>query len=109
MGHRSEIEDGMGFAGLVPSAAERAAERAQQREIKSGIAAAKRDLATKVLAAVKGERLHENLDNEGDKGYMQAIEDVAAALTRAFTNEGIELDATTQKGGKRQWDGVAGL
>ena len=87
MGHRSEIEDGMGFAGLVPSAAE----RAQERVTKASIAAAKRNLAEKVLDAINGERLHDNLDNDGDRGYMRAIQDVTDAVKRVFAESGIEV------------------
>ena len=34
---------------------------------------ARADLARKVLETVSGERLTENLDNDGDRGYSQAI------------------------------------
>jgi hypothetical protein len=54
--------------------------------------AAKRDLAKKVLAAVDAERLHDNLDNEGDKGYMRAIRDVAEALKQLFAAEGVAVE-----------------
>lgn len=48
------------------------------------------DLAAKVLAAVSSERLTENLDNEGDRGYSQALDDVIRTLRELFRVEGVE-------------------
>lgn len=52
---------------------------------------ARADLARKVLTVIDGERLHENLDNEGDKGYAQALNDVTERLRELFQKEGINV------------------
>jgi hypothetical protein len=59
---------------------------------------AKRDLAEKALAAIDGERLHENLDNESDRGYQQAVDDVRAAVERVLQSAGITLTSTQKEG-----------
>lgn len=51
--------------------------------------AAARDLAVKVLAAVEAEEV--SRFGEGATGISSVVRDL-------FTSEGIELDATTQKG-----------
>lgn len=88
--------------GCMPGDRERFArihDRRLEIDCKCRIATAKRDLAEKVLEAIDGERLHENLDNEGDKGYQQAVDDVRAAVERAMQGAGITL-TSTQKGNK---------
>lgn len=90
MGHRSEIEDGMGFAGLVPSAAE----RAQERETKVAVAAAKCDLAEKVLAAIARVSPTKEYGTMRDPfAVKMSIELAARSL---FTAEGIELTTPQQ-------------
>lgn len=56
---------------------------------------ARSTLAQKVLTCVEAEQLHENLDNESDKGYMLAINHVSAALRELFKREGVEIGDVT--------------
>jgi hypothetical protein len=44
------------------------------------LSTARANAIDEAIAAVNAERLHENLDNEGDRGYMTAIRHCTAAL-----------------------------
>lgn len=52
MGRRDEIEDGMGFAGLAPTAAERDEERGRNREWNAAIEAAAKAVEVYAMARV---------------------------------------------------------
>jgi hypothetical protein len=94
MGHGSEIEDGMGFAGLVPSAAE----RAREREIRAAVTTAKRDLAEKVLAAIgKVSPTKEHGEMRDPWAVKTSIE---LAVRSVLTDAGIKLTTTQQQEGE---------
>jgi hypothetical protein len=95
MGHRSEIEDGMGFAGLVPSAAE----RAQERQTKVAVAAAKRELAEKIWAILKHEAdYYDGMRlTEHGRGGKQKLRQATEAIECLFSQSGIELTTTQQQ------------
>jgi hypothetical protein len=64
--------------------------------VERAVTAAKRALAGKVLAAIEGEHLISyqaaNGRCEADIAYDKAIEHVAAAIKRVFTESGVEVE-----------------
>lgn len=49
------------------------------------------DLARQLIETVEAEHLHENLDNDGDKGYTQGVNDALAAIRSKCEALGVNL------------------
>jgi hypothetical protein len=58
----------------------------------SALATARADAIAEAIERIKAERLHENLDNESDKGYQNAIEHMVAALESLTLLKGRKYD-----------------